>query len=292
MHPLIAELTASGPVITDGAWGTQIQQRGLPVGAPPDPWNLDRPEVILEVARAYVEAGSQIILTNTFGASPITLARHGEADKAFAINKRGAEISRQAADVRVRVFGSVGPTGKMVSMGEIEEDDLRAAYREQLAGLTAGGVDGIVIETMSDLVEAQIAVACAAETGLPVVACMTFGAGKSGDRTVMGTTPEQAAEGLLEAGADIVGSNCGHGPAAMRPVIERLHNASGLPVWAKPNAGLPRLQDGVAVYEQTAEQFVAEAVGLLASGAGFIGGCCGTSPEFIRALKASIEANA
>lgn len=290
MHALLTEILADGPVVTDGAWGTQMQQRGLPIGAAPDPWNLERPETVAEVARAYVVAGSRIILTNTFGATRIALLRHGYASRAADINRAGAEISRLAAAGRAYVFGSVGPTGKLPSMGEIEESDLAEAFREQIGGLADGGADGIVVETMSDLAEACTATRCASEAGLPVVACMTFGAGKAGDRTIMGTTPEQAAEALLEAGACIVGSNCGQGAAAMSGVVARLHAAGGRPVWAKPNAGLPSVRDGVAFYSQAPEDFVAEAWTLLEAGAGFVGGCCGTSPEFVRLLVARASA--
>jgi methionine synthase I (cobalamin-dependent) len=267
-----------------------MQQRGLPVGAPPDPWNIERPDTVAEVARAYVASGSRAILTNTFGATRVALMRHGLAGRAAEINRAGAEISRLAAEGRARVFGSVGPTGKLPSMGEIEESELSGAFHEQIGGLVDGGVDGIVVETMSDLVEACAATRCAAETGLPVVACMTFGAGKAGDRTIMGSTPEQVAGALLAAGADLIGSNCGQGAAAMSGVVARLHAAGGRPVWAKPNAGLPSMTDGVAVYSQTPEDFVEEACGLLRAGAGFLGGCCGTSPEFVRLLAVRVAA--
>ncbi len=284
MHDLIADLLADAPVITDGAWGTQLQQRGLPIGAAPDPWNLDHPSRVADVARGYVEAGSRIILTNTFGASRVLLDRHGLSDKAVSINVAGARISVSEAAGKARVFGSMGPTGKMVSMGEIGHDELRACYAEQAEALASGGVDGFVIETMTDLEEAAIAVSAAAATGLPVVACMTYGSGKGGDRTMMGVTPEQAAEGLMAAGASLVGANCGQGPEGMVTIVERLRAATGRPVWAKPNAGLPRIVEGSAVYDQTPDLFVQGARALVAAGAGFIGGCCGTSPEFIRAL--------
>lgn len=291
MHPLLEDLLREAPVVTDGAWGTQFQQRGLPVGQPPDPWNLERPEVVLEVARSYVEAGSRIILTNTFGASPLTLARHGMADRAYEINRAGAVLSRQAAAGKALVFASVGPSGRMLAMGEVTPEELQASFEEQVRGLADGGADGFVVETMSDVDEAVIATRCTAATGKPVVACMSYGSGKAGDRTLMGTTPEEAADRLLSAGAHIVGANCGQGPAAMLVVVERLHAATGAPVWAKPNAGMPKLVGGAAVYEQTPEVFCEEAHALWEHGAGFIGGCCGTSPEFIRLLTQAVRAH-
>jgi methionine synthase I (cobalamin-dependent) len=284
MHPLLQQLLAHGPVITDGAWGTQLQSRGLPVGACPDLWNLDHPEGVEEVARAYVEAGSQIILTNTFGSNRFTLDRHGAAEKVAAINRAGVEVSRRAADGRAKVFASIGPSGVMLMMGQTTAAELQSAFAEQAQAMADAGADALVIETMSDPAETRVAIAAAKATGLPVVACMVFDSGKSHDRTMMGTTPEQAAEALLEAGADLIGSNCGQGIAGFVPICERLHAAAGGPVWIKANAGLPQFVDGQTVYAQSASQFADYAPALIAAGAGFLGGCCGTTPEFIRAL--------
>jgi len=290
MHATLEELLSHGPVVTDGAWGTQLQSRGLPVGACPDAWNLSHPEAVEDVARAYVEAGSRIILTNTFGANRFILARHDLADRIAEINAAGVEISRRAAGIRAKVFASMGPSGLMLMMGEVGADDLRAAFAEQARAMAGAGADGIVVETMTDPAEARLAVAAAKETGLPVVACMTFDSGAKLDRTMMGTTPEQAAEQLLEAGADVIGSNCGQGVAGFVEICRRLHAASGRAVWVKANAGLPEMRDGKTRYAQTAEQFAGYVPQLLAAGAGFIGGCCGTSPEFIRAVCAKLPA--
>jgi methionine synthase I (cobalamin-dependent) len=277
--------------VTDGAWGTQLQQRGLEVGACPDAWNLTHPERVEEVARAYVEAGSQVILTNTFGANRFILARHGLADQVAAVNRAGVEISRRAAAEGVRVFASLGPSGVMLMMGQVSEDELRAAFADQARAMADAGADGIVVETMSDPAEAALAVAAARETGVSVVACMTFDSGANKDRTMMGTTPEQAAEKLLAAGADLVGANCGQGIAGFVAICRRLHSASGRPVWVKANAGLPQIQDGKTVYTQTPEEFASYVPELVQSGAGFLGGCCGTSPEFIRAVAARMKAD-
>ncbi len=292
MHPLMARLAATAPVITDGAWGTQLQARGLPIGACPDAWNLTHPEQVQAVAAAYVAAGSRIILTNTFGATRINLARHGLADQAVAINRAGAELSKAAAGDQALVFASIGPSGKMLMLGETSAEELAAAFAEQATALAAGGADGIVVETMSDLDEARLALAAAKATGLPVVVSMTFSAGKAKDRTVMGVTPEQAAVALEEAGADAVGANCGLGIEEVVPICARLHAASALPIWIKPNAGLPVLVDGVARYNTGAAEFVAHVPALLAAGASFIGGCCGSTPDFIRALAATVATGA
>ena len=227
MHSTLENLLSDGPVVTDGAWGTELQSRGLPVGACPDAWNLSHPEAVEAVARAYVEAGSRIILTNTFGANRFILARQDLADRVAEINAAGVEISRRAAGNRAKVFASMGPSGVMLMMGEVSEDDLKAGFSEQARAMADAGADGIVVETMTDPAEACLAVAAAKETGLPVVACMTFDSGAKLDRTMMGTTPEQAAEQLLEAGADIIGSNCGQGVAGFVEICRRLHAASG-----------------------------------------------------------------
>ena len=287
MHPTIEKLVSSGPVVTDGAWGTQLQERGLPVGACPDAWNLTQPAKVAEVARCYVEVGSQVILTNTFGANRFILARHGLADKVAEINRAGVDISRRAAEKwggRVAVFASVGPSGVMLMMGQVSEDELKAAFDEQARAIADAGADGIVVETMSDPAEAALATAVAHETGLAVVACMTFDSGAKKDRTMMGATPEQAAEQLTAAGADAIGANCGQGIAGMVEVCRRLHAATDRPIWIKANAGLPEMVDGKTVYKQTPAEFAAYVPQLIEAGASLIGGCCGTTPEFIRAV--------
>ena len=290
LHPLIQKLAGAGAVLTDGAWGTQLQERGLAVGEIPDLWNLTQPDKVAEVAGAYVAAGSQIILTNTFGANRVRLAEAGLADRAGEINEAGAFLSRKAAAGRALVFASIGPSGKILMNGDVTEDDLRTAFTEQAEALARGGADGLVIETMADLDEARIAIGAAKTTGLPVVASMVFDSGKAKDRTMMGTTPEQAAAGLIDAGADVIGANCGQGIAGFVPLCARFTAAAaGHPVWIKANAGLPEMRDGKAAYAMTAADFAAYVPALLNAGATFLGGCCGTSPEFIRTLRQKIN---
>ncbi|MGZ8901670.1 MAG: homocysteine S-methyltransferase family protein, partial [Limisphaerales bacterium] len=248
MHRLIEQLISCGPVITDGAWGTELQARGLPAGEFPDIWNLEFPLKVQEVAAAYVEAGSQVILTNTFGSNAIRLAETGKAGEVRTINRIGVEISKKAAEGQARVFASIGPSGKMLLNGDITSDELRACFVEQCETLAQAGADALVVETMSDIEEATIAVQAAHGTGLPVIACMVFDSGKVKDRTMMGITPEQAAEALAEAGASVIGANCGQGIATAIDVCRRLRSASALPVWIKPNAGLPELRDGKVRY--------------------------------------------
>jgi 5-methyltetrahydrofolate--homocysteine methyltransferase len=281
---VLEELRRSAPVILDGAWGTQLQRRGLPVGGCPDEWNLSHPEKVEEVARAYVEAGSQIILTNTFGSNAVTLERYGLADRVEAINRAGVEISRRAAAGRAKVFASIGPSGVMLMMGDKTPDQLRMAFAVQAEALAQAGADGLVIETMSDPAEALLALEAAKATGLPVAVCMTFDSGKNRDRTMMGTTPEHAAEQLTAAGADVIGANCGAGPETYVQICRRLKSATDRPIWIKPNAGLPEVVNGQTIYRLSCDDFASYVPQLIDAGASFIGGCCGTTPEFIRAI--------
>jgi 5-methyltetrahydrofolate--homocysteine methyltransferase len=289
MHPLIKDLVAAGPVTTDGAWGTQLQARGLGIGEFPDAWNISHADKVQEVARAYVEAGSNLVLTNTFGANRIRMAEQGAPQNVGEINRRGVQISRQASDGRARVFASIGPSGKLLLSGEIEAEELLAAFSEQARALAEAGADALVVETMSDLEEATVAVAAARATGLPVVACMVFDSGKEKDRTMMGNTPEQVAEALTQAGADVIGANCGQGIAGFVSICKRLHAATDRPIWIKPNAGLPTMIDGHAQYSATPAEFATHLPGLLAAGAQFVGGCCGTTPDFIREIRRVIS---
>ena len=284
MSSLIEKLVARGPVITDGAWGTELQARGLALGEFPDAWNLLHPERVTEVARAYVEAGSQVILTNTFGANRVRLADAGLADKAVELNRAGVEISRRAAAGRALVFASIGPSGKLLVNEDVSAGELRDAFLEQAEALAAAGADALVIETMCDAEEALLAVSAARTTGLPVVACMVFDSGKDRDRTMMGLTPEQAAQDLAAAGADVIGANCGQGITGFPALCRRLRAATDRPIWLKPNAGLPEMVNGRARYRATPEEFAEVAQQLISLGASFIGGCCGTRPDFIRAL--------
>lgn len=288
MPSMIAEMLESGPVVTDGAWGTQLQSLGLPSGACPDEWNLSYPERVEQVPRCYVEAGSQIVLTNTFRANRVALADHGLADQVVQINQAGGAISRRAAGTRARVFGSIGPSGKLLFAGQVSEEELRSAFAEQAQALAVSGVDALVIETMADLDEAKLALAAARSTGLPVVACMVFDSGKDIDRTMTGLTPEQVAQELTAAGADVVGANCGQGIASYVAVCRRLRAATDRPIWIKANAGVPQVVGDEVAYETSAEQFAEHGPALIAAGASFVGGCCGTGPDYIRSLKQQI----
>jgi methionine synthase I (cobalamin-dependent) len=276
---------AGAPVVTDGAWGTQLQALGLEPGAAPDPWNIEHPGRVHQVAAAYVEAGSRIILTNTFRANRISLHAAPWAGRLGEINREGVRISKDAASGRALVFASMGPSGKMLLTGETTPEALFEAFAEQAAALAAGGADALLVETQSDIEEAAIALQAARTTGLPTVVSFVFDSGRNKDRTMMGATPEQVGRRMAGLGASAAGANCGSGIENFAAVCRRLKEASGLPVWIKPNAGLPAVEDGRAVYTQTPDEFASHAEELIEAGASFIGGCCGTSPAFIAALS-------
>ncbi len=284
MPDLIENLISAGPVVTDGAWGTQFLDAGLEPGEPADSWNLLHPDRVEAVARSYVDAGSRIILTNTFRSNRIALAGHGLAGKLEAINSAGVEISRRAAAGRALVFASMGTSGKLLLSGEITPEELSDVFAEQARALAAAGADAIVLETMTDLAETTLAIRAARQTGLPVVASMVFDSGKDKDRTMMGATPEQVAAELTTAGADVIGANCGQGIEGYVAICRRLQAATGLPLWIKANAGLPELAGGRPLYRTTPGEFAAHVPALVEAGADFIGGCCGTTPDFIRAV--------
>jgi 5-methyltetrahydrofolate--homocysteine methyltransferase len=285
MNPLVAKLAGEAPVITDGAWGTELQARGLGPGECPDLWNLTHPEEVAAVAKAYVEAGSRIILTNTFRANRIALAGYGLADRVTEINAAGVKLSRLAAGDRAFVFASIGPSGKLLAAGDVTESEWTEAFAEQARALADAGADALVVETMADPIEACMAVGATRETGLPVVACMVFDSGRNKDRTMMGTTPEQAVWRLSQAGADVVGANCGCGIEGYIPICERLRRCTDKPIWIKPNAGLPEVVEGRVRYRMTPGEYAQHARKLMDAGATFVGGCCGTNPDFIRAVR-------
>ncbi len=289
MHPLIADLIKDGPVLTDGSWGTQIMKRGLKPGESPDTWNLTHPDKVAEVARAYVKAGSRVILTNTFGANRFVLGKFGLVDKVAEINIAGVAISKKAAGSRACVFASVGPSGKLLATRSVTEEELARGFEEQVRAIAQAGPDAILIETMMDLAEARIAAAAALQTGLPVIACLVYDAGKHKDRTMLGNTPEHAAAVFSEMGVDGIGANCGQGIEGFIPICRRLSAAAGLPLWVKPNAGLPERVNGQTVYRTTPEEFAAFVPELVNAGANFIGGCCGTDEAFVRAIGLALK---
>jgi len=286
------------PLLADGAWGTELAERAKAPVEIPDALNLAEPETVRAVAAAYVAAGADIVLTNTFGANPWRLGAAGLGEKLAEINRTGARLSREAAAAdaagrEVLVFGSIGPAGKMLMMGEVTPEELLAGYGEQAAALAAGGADALVLETFGDLEELRAALEAARKrTDLPVIASLSYDAGSEEEpATMMGVPPAAAAEALGALGdvkPDGIGANCGRGAEAYLEVCRRYAAAWSGPVWIKPNAGLPEVVGGKTVYRQTPEEFAAAAQRLGAAGAAIIGGCCGTTPGHIRALAKAL----
>jgi len=243
----------------------------------------------VEVAKSYVDAGSRVILTNTFGANRFVLSRYNMKDTVREINIAGVDISKEAAGDKALVFASMGPSGKMLIMKDVTETELQEAFNEQADAIKDAGADAIIVETMTDMEEALIAIAAAKKTGLPLVASMVFDAGKEKDRTIMGHTIEEMAEKFTSAGVDALGTNCGKGIEGFIPVCKKMRASTDLPLWVKANAGSPEYVKGETVYNTTPEEYAAFIPLLVEAGADFIGGCCGTNPNFIRAIKEKLE---
>ncbi|NMB77320.1 MAG: dihydropteroate synthase [Myxococcales bacterium] len=278
------ETLARRVLIQDGAKGTSLLARGLGPGELPDAWNLSRPEEVLAVHRGFVEAGCDIVVTNTFGSVRPVLTEHGLAERLEEINRRGAELARQAAGPERWVAGSVPPLAQFLApQGALTFEEARAIYREQVRALIAGGVDLFNIETASDLMQSRAAVmAIREECDLPIVAMMSFG---DDDRTLLGTTPQAAAITLAALGADAVGANCSTGIREIYRVLLAMSEVCALPKIAQPNAGLPGSLDGALSYPLGPEDFAGCVERLVELGTGILGGCCGTTPAHIRALR-------
>jgi 5-methyltetrahydrofolate--homocysteine methyltransferase len=296
-RPVLLAALESRILLGDGAMGTQLQQAGLESGGCGEAWNLNHPERVLAIQRGYVEAGSDCLITNTFGGSRVMLERHGEGDRTAAINRAGAEVAREAFGGRPGfVLGDIGPFGGLMEpYGEIPRDKVERAFREQARALVEGGVDAIIIETQTALEELEIAIAAAREAGAPVViGSLAFDKMLDLDevRTMMGVSPEMAAEFLAQKGVDVAALNCGTG-VDMRmaaDVVRRYRGACGLPVMAQPNAGQPVLENMKVLYKETPEQMAVGLPGLVESGARIVGACCGSTPAHIRALREGLQA--
>ena len=286
-------LLESGTVIlADGAMGTMLMQAGLEYGGSPEAWNLEHPDRIRAIHREYIGAGSQIILTNSFGGSPFRLRRHGLHERTTEINRIAAELARAEADAAphpVVVAGSMGPSGELFEpLGELTFDEAREGFAMQALGLAEGGVDVLWIETMSDLQEVQAVVeGVRSVTSLPLVITMTF---DMRGHTMMGVTPVVALEALKANGPLALGGNCGNGPGEIEGVIEAMHTADPTAVLvAKSNAGLPRVVGVDVVYDGTPEVMAQHARRVRELGARIIGGCCGTTPAHLRAMAEALR---
>jgi 5-methyltetrahydrofolate--homocysteine methyltransferase len=294
MEGLAEQITGCELLLVDGAMGTMLMERGLRPGECPEAINLARPEVLGEIAALYLEAGADIIETNTFGASPAALSRYGLDDRVEAINEAAVRTVRSAVGQRAYVAASCGPSGRLLKpYGDADPEDLYAGYLRQLGSLVTAGTDAVFVETMTDLAEATLAVRAAKEVSpaIPVVATMTFDATPRGFFTVMGVSVEQAARGLREAGADAIGSNCGNGIDKMVEIAAAFRGCSEMPLVIQSNAGLPVADGGSIVYPETPEFMAGRSTDLLAAGVSIIGGCCGTTPAHTKALRAVIDAS-
>jgi 5-methyltetrahydrofolate--homocysteine methyltransferase len=292
MKPLLERIAAGEVLVADGAIGTWLLERGLAPGACPESFNLSHPEMLEEIARLYLQAGAEIIQTNTFGGSPVKLARYGLDDQTETIARAAVTAVRRAAGHRAYVSGSCGPCGRMLKpYGDTDPELIRASFERQLRALAEAGVDLFCVETMTDLAEAVLAVraAKAIAPAIPVMATMTFDRTRRGFFTIMGNGIAPAAAALVEAGADVIGSNCGNGIEAMVEIAGEFRRCTARPLIIQSNAGLPEMVDGVAVYPETPEYMAGRARELLVIGVSILGGCCGTTPAHIAAFKAMVR---
>ena len=289
----ITEALKAGKVlISDGAWGTFLHKKGLKLGDCPELWCIERPADVLDVAKSYIDVGADMIKTNSFGGSSFKLAHFKLDGRAAEINEIAAKISRQAAGDNHWVIASIGPTGKMLVTEEVTEEELYEAFKTQAVAFEKGGADAVCIETMIDIEEACQAVKAVKEnTKLEVICTFTFDKTVQGDyRTMMGADPVSAMNAVIEAGADIVGTNCGNGMERMLEIVSIMRAANKtIPILVHANAGLPKNVNGQTIFPETPEDMAAIAPKLAAAGANIIGGCCGTTPAHIKAIKEALN---
>ena len=291
MAGFLEKLRQGEALISDGATGTYLQANGLEPGGCPEEFNASHPQVVRQMAGDYFAAGSDMVETNTFGGSRYMLKKYDHGDRIEELNRLGAEHARSAAPPGRFVLGSIGPTGEFLEpSGTATKAQMLDVFAEQARGLAAGGVDAFCIETMSDLGEITLAIAaCKEQTGLPVVATMTFDKGPRGFFTMMGITPADAAVKLVEAGADVVGSNCGLPIEAMLEIVTAMRGATDSPILTHINAGIPKIEKGVIVYPDTPEHMAADMPNIVEAGANVVGGCCGTGPDHVRAFVKALR---
>ena len=289
----IIEAVKKGKIlISDGAWGTFLQKKGLKPGECPELWCIERPDDVFEVAKNYIDAGANLVETDSFGGTCFKFEHYGLADRTAEINEAAAKISRKASGDDNWVIGSIGPTGKMLLMGDVTEEELYEAFKVQAVALEKGGADAVCIETMSAIDEATLAIKATKEnTNLEIICTFTFELTVNGDyRTMMGVSPVDAAKASVEAGADIIGTNCGNGIERMVEIVKEIREAaSDTPILVHANAGLPVNVDGVDTFPETPEDMANRVPELVEAGANIIGGCCGTTPAHITAMKNAIK---
>ena len=287
---LPGRLAAGEILIGDGATGTYLQGKGLEVGEAPETWNLSHPEIVRGMAADYFAAGSDLVETNTFGGNAFRLGKVGLEGRVAELNRTAAKLARSAAPEGGLVVGSIGPTGEfMAPLGTLTPEAFYEAFAEQARALAEEGVDAFCVETMTALDEMTVAIRAVKEaTGLPVMATMTFDQGPRGFATSMGVTIPQAVTGLAEAGADVVGTNCGNGSEKMVLIAREMGALTGLPILVQSNAGLPVMEGDRVVYPEAAEEMAARCGDMVKAGVRIVGGCCGTGPAHISAIAVAV----
>ena len=292
MGRIIERIKSGEMLISDGAWGTFLHTKGLKTGECPELWNITHPSAIYDIARSYIDAGANMIETNSFGGNRFKLEHYGLAKRVTELNKAAVEISRKAAGTGHFVLGSIGPTGKILMMGEVTAEEMYEAFREQAIALEEGGADAIIIETMTDMEEAILAVKAAKEnTRCEIFCTMTFEKTLNKEyRTIMGVSPADMVNQIIEAGADIIGANCGNGSPDMVGIVMEIRNSGlSIPILIQANAGMPVYRDGKTIFTETPEEMAVVAGKLVAAGANIVGGCCGTTPDHIRKIAQVIK---
>ena len=293
-HPLLQRIAEGGTLVSDGATGTYLQARGLEPGGSPEEMNASAPETIREMAAAYFDAGADMALTASFGGSRFMLKKYGLDGRGAELNRLAAEHARAAAPEGRFVIGSVGPTGEILETngGTVSEDEVLDAFVEQVTALEDGGADAVAVETMISAREATLAIRAAKEnTDLVVIGTMMFDKGPRGWFTMMGDTPESAVKDMLDAGADVVGANCGNGVEKMVELTAEIREATDGLMLIHSNAGIPTIRQGQIVYPETPEYMADHFATMADMGVNILGGCCGTTPDHIRALSNRLRGN-
>jgi 5-methyltetrahydrofolate--homocysteine methyltransferase len=289
---LLERLARGDVLLADGAMGSLLMAQGLPAGDPPELWTLNRGDVLEEIAGLYLEAGAEIIQTNSFGASPLRLAEFGLENRCEEVNRRAAETVHRAIGAKVFISGTVGPCGQALKpLGNVAIASVSDGFRRQIAALAEGGADLISVETMSDPDEAVLAIEAAKSSapGLPILATMTFERTPRGFFTVLGHGLAEVSKALSGAGADAIGSNCGNGAENMLALVKDFRRTTKLALVFQANAGFPKIEAGRAIYGETPDFWAKKAQAMIEAGAQIVGGCCGTTPEHIKTLRRRLD---